>query len=217
MPWILRTDYKIEQAHPCLIWKMIHEVKKMKRRVLAFCVLMVGLSLLVNGTLAYFTKTDTATNVITTGNVDIEIVETMKDDRGKEVPFPAEGLSGVMPDTSASKIVRVKNTGSSEAWIRVNVGTVMTSKDGKSLDASVMGWNHPSDLWALDKGGQYFYYTKPVAPGESTEALFETVFFAAKMSNEYQDCTANVIVSAQAVQTAHNGSTVWEAAGWPKA
>lgn len=187
----------------------------MKRRVLAFCVLMVGLSLLVNGTLAYFTKTDTATNVITTGNVDIEIVETMLDSSGKEVPFPKDGLTGIMPDTSASKIVRIKNTGIGEAWVRVNIGTMVTSKDGKELSAEHIGWHPASDLWAFDETHMYLYYTKPLAPGETTEAIMDFVLFSKDMGNEYQNCTANVIVYADAVQTAHNGSTVWEAAGWP--
>ena len=37
------------------------------------------------------------------------------------------------------------------------------------------------------------------------------------MGNEYQGATATVDVLAQAVQTAHNGDTVVDAQGWPKA
>ena len=43
----------------------------------------------------------------------------------------------------------------------------------------------------------------------------EEVRFSAEMGNAYQNCTANVVISAQAVQTANNGDTVMEAAGWP--
>ena len=35
------------------------------------------------------------------------------------------------------------------------------------------------------------------------------------MTNEYQNCTVEVIVKAQGVQTANNGSSALEAAGWP--
>lgn len=37
------------------------------------------------------------------------------------------------------------------------------------------------------------------------------------MGNEYQNATATVNVSAQAVQNANNGDTVMDAKGWPKA
>ena len=35
------------------------------------------------------------------------------------------------------------------------------------------------------------------------------------MGNEYQNATATVNVSAQAVQNANNGDTVMDAKGWP--
>ena len=50
---------------------------------------------------------------------------------------------------------------------------------------------------------------------KATEILFDTVHFAPEMGNEYQNCTANIIISAQAVQTANNGDTVMDAKGWP--
>ena len=68
--------------------------------------------------------------------------------------------------------------------------------------------------WHTDSDG-YIYYAKPVAAGEATEILFDTVHFAPEMGNEYQNCTANIIISAQAVQTANNGNTVMDAKGWP--
>ena len=34
---------------------------------------------------------------------------------------PFENLSGVMPNTTVTKIAEVKNTGASDAWVRVKV------------------------------------------------------------------------------------------------
>ena len=79
----------------------------MKRKILLAAVAVICLSLLGVGTLAYFTSDGTAHNVITTGGVDIELIETTDD--GK--PFPEEGISGVMPGESVTKRVTVKNTG----------------------------------------------------------------------------------------------------------
>ena len=35
------------------------------------------------------------------------------------------------------------------------------------------------------------------------------------IETDFQNCTANIEISAQAVQTANNGKTVLEAKGWP--
>ena len=82
----------------------------MKRRLFAGAVIVMCLSLLGFGTLAYFTAEDTAHNVITSGDIDIELQEWA--DEEKTIPFPEEGISGVMPGTETTKIVEVKNTGS---------------------------------------------------------------------------------------------------------
>ena len=59
----------------------------------------------------------------------------------------------------------------------------------------------------------YYYYLKPVSTGASTDILFDEVAFASSMGNEYQNCKTEIIISAQAVQTANNGATVAEADG----
>ena len=63
----------------------------------------------------------------------------------------------------------------------------------------------------------YFYYNKVLKPGEVTEPIFTSVAFSGDMDSMYQDAQVVVDVAAQAVQTAHNGSTVADAKGWPNA
>ena len=50
--------------------------------------------------------------------------------------------------------------------------------------------------------------------------LFNEVLFSSAMGNEYQNCTAKIFVSAQAVQSANNpipeGGTVTDIPGWPE-
>lgn len=195
----------------------------MKRKILLIAVLAICLSLVAYGTLAYFTYEDTAHNVITTGSVGIQLVEkTVSDDT--LVDFPEEGLTGIMPGTSASKIVSVKNTGSATAWIRVKVEMTITGADGAALPTVLENGSEKipvitftaDESWTLAEDG-YYYYSSPVDAGDTTATLFEEVHFAPEMGNEYQNCTANLIISAQAVQTANNGATVMDAQGWPAA
>ncbi|MFR8088830.1 MAG: SipW-dependent-type signal peptide-containing protein [Lachnospirales bacterium] len=185
----------------------------MKKKILLVAALTICLAIAVSGTLAYFTAEDTVHNVITSGGVNIKVVEKMQNKDGVLVDFPEEGMKGIMPGADVSKIVSVENTGESETWIRVKVEAKITSADDKELPVDVMDYE-VSENWHMDFDG-YIYYAKPVAPGESTEILFDTVYFAPEMGNEYQNCTANIVICAQAVQTANNGKNVLEAQGWP--
>ena len=74
--------------------------------------------------------------------------------------------------------------------------------------------NFDTEKWTEGEDG-YWYYNKALESGETTAPLFDTVEFALKMGNEYQESTCVIDVTAQAVQTANNGSSALEAAGWP--
>ena len=184
----------------------------MKKKILLAAAVVICLTIAVSGTLAYFTFEDTAHNVITSGGVSIEVVEKTKGEGETEVDFPKEGITGVMPGTEVSKIVSVRNTGNSEAWVRVKVNATIKSAEDKDLPSDVMTYTVSGD-WT--KEGDYYYYKEKVPAGESTSILFDTVKFDPEMGNEYQNCRANIVISAQAVQTANNGTTVMDAQGWP--
>ena len=93
----------------------------MKRKILV-CALIIGvLAVSALGTLAYFTSEDTATNVVTAGNVKIELKENALSEDGETlVPFENDQI-GIMPGTEVSKIVTVKNTGNQPAFIRIKL------------------------------------------------------------------------------------------------
>src|SRR5699024_11934074 len=57
--------------------------------------------------LAYFSDDVTAHNVITTGGVEVKLIETT--DGGET--FPVEGITGVMPGQTVTKVVTVDNIG----------------------------------------------------------------------------------------------------------
>ena len=178
----------------------------MKRKLLILSVLAICVAMLAGGTLAFFTSEDKAHNVITTGGVEITLQEWA--DEAKTTPF--KDLTGVMPNTTVTKIAEIRNTGASDAWVRVKVlqgdGTPDTGL--VELKLNTIDWT--------EKDG-YYYYNKFLKPGEITAPVFTSVSFAADMGDEYQDATAAVDVFAQAVQTANNGDTVMTAQGWPQA
>ncbi len=191
----------------------------MKRKIAAVGVILLCFVILGSGTLAYFSAEDLAHNVITTGGIDILLIEKTRDETGILTDFPAEGVSGVMPGMAVSKIVSVRNVGESEAWIRIRLEKQISGPSGDlptvlSGGKQVMQFSLNSGKW-IDGEDGYYYYTDPVPAGQTTEVFFEEVRFALEMGNEYQNATANILIDAQAVQTANNGTTVLEAQGWP--
>ena len=183
----------------------------MKRKLLFVSVLAL-LLLGAAGTAAYFSAESRAENFITSGKVAIALREWADEERTQ----PFEDVTGVMPGATVTKIAAVENTGSAPAWVRVKLTRRVTGADGEALGAEAVGIELGSRGWVDGQDG-YYYYDRVLAPGETTEPVLTAVTFAAAMDNSYQGAKASVDVQAFAVQTANNGASAREAAGWPEA
>ena len=187
-------------------------MKKWKGKLLALALLAAGAACLALGTAAFFSAETTAHNVITTGGVEIELREWA--DEARETPF--EDVTGVLPGAEIVKIAEIENTGASDAWVRVKVEKNIKLQGEGTPDTALVELNLNLTDWTLGKDG-FYYYNTALKPGEVTAPLFTAVTFADEMGNEYQNAAAAVDVAAQAVQTANNGASALDAAGWPKA
>ena len=192
----------------------------MKKKILALSMVAICMSVVAYGTLAYYTASETAENVITSGNVGIELLEWADADRtiSYEEMYPDNIITDVMPGTDVTKVVEVKNSGDNPVWVRVSVDKqiIMDEQMDEEADTGLMTMDFDTDNWTVGNDG-YFYYTKPLEAGKTTESLFAAVAFDPAMDNTYQNCKAKVEVKAYAVKTANNGTTVEEAKGWPEA
>ena len=192
----------------------------MKKKILTVAAMVICVAILAGGTLAYFTAEDQVHNVITSDAVDIAIEEWQ--DKVGGTPYPDEPIQ-VMPGTTVNKIVTVKNN-EAKSWIRANFEVIITNANGDRMDlspetlASIVTVAVNGEHWQQKTNEMnWWYYNTAVATGGVTEPLFtEVVFDGPNMTNEYQNCTVEVIVYAQAVQTANNGDSALEAAGWPE-
>ena len=192
----------------------------MKKKVLVTALLVLCLALIGYGTVAYFTADGTARNVITSGKISITLDETAVDATGAVSEF--KDVQGVMPGAEISKIVQVTNTGANDAWVRISVDKRIELADGVTgdPDTDLVTMDLDNEHWTLKEdpdGHSYYYYNVALQPGAQTEPLFTTVTFDTSMGNMYQGSVAYIDVYAAAVQTAHNGTTAMEAAGWPTA
>lgn len=99
----------------------------MKKKIVALTLVVAMLAIaVIGGTLAYFTDTEKATNVMTVGKVDIDLEEYMMTDDGK-VAFDSETAKTLYPMTDDqgmvqnNKIVDVYNDSTCDAYIRTIV------------------------------------------------------------------------------------------------
>ena len=185
----------------------------MKKKIVAAALIVSMLSISALGTLAYFTDTGIAHNVITSGKVDITLNDAMGYDGDKQ---PVRELKGVMPGVTYDKVVSVTNEADSQnAWVRIKLEKVIEPAPDveAEINPSLVIINFPEKSKWVEKG-DYWYYTDILKPGETTENLFETVTVDKNMGNEYQNSTVKILVTAEAVQADNNGGTYTEIKSW---
>ena len=171
----------------------------MNKKKINYILLILIVSTVYLSTLSYFTASKRVKNIITTGSVDLEIIET--DEKGN--PFPSSGIFNVLPASTITKDVKVKNTGLHPMWIRVAVEINFLDN---TLDESVVSLNYNNQDWIYKDN--YFYYNKILYPNKTTESLFDTVNFKETMGNEYKNASLIINIHADGVQSEFNGDEV---------
>lgn len=156
----------------------------------------------VFSSLMYLLDYEKETNTVVIGYNEVEIEE--------EFEPPSELKQG---DNIYKKVVRAKNTGNTDAFVRVFVAFSSKEIDDISLVSTDNGITYskfdaftPLAGWVRNTNDNYFYYTQPLAPGESTLPLFtnvKTTFENAENVQQYE-----ILVYAESVQTRDiNGET----------
>lgn len=117
-------------------------MKKKTILVAAIAVMLVA-ALVVGGTLAYFTDTDTKTNTFTTGKVDITLNETFDADNAKLLP-------GSQSTNAVQKEVSIKlNEGSEDAyvWYEWLIPAALDSTNGSTGTDNIVHVNSAGRTW----------------------------------------------------------------------
>lgn len=134
----------------------------MKKKIVAFMLVIAMLAIAIaGGTLAYFTDTETAKNVMTMGNVDIEQIEWERDPAGglrvftqgknllpmggdpawaeEKVTVNGDSFKVFASENVLDKFVTVNNNGNTPAYVR----TIVALEAGKSEEeAKDLWYNH---------------------------------------------------------------------------
>ena len=125
-----------------------HKRRSKKTGTLFLSLLLVA-TMVVGGTLAYlFTNTEPVKNIFTPSYVSCSVTESF--------------------DGTTKRNVNVTNTGDIDAYIRVKLVTYRVNDKEQHIGgtAEIPDFK-PGAGWV--KNGDYYYYTKPVAPDEQPE------------------------------------------------
>ncbi len=209
-------------------------MKNNLKKILLLCLSFVLVAALaIGGTLAYLTSTDDDVNVMTLGNVQIEQIEQERNSAGELVEFtqakplyPAVGeiawndnkininghdynMFGEKLKNSVDKIVSVKNTGKSDAYIRTWIA-VEDPYDTAMIGVNVGGVGYTQSAWTTEMigGVQYsvtcFTYDEALQPDETSLPSLLQVYLNSKATNEDVALLGDaydILVVSQAVQT----------------
>ena len=183
---------------------------KIKIRLATIALIAIVISLLSYSSLAYYTTVGKATNVVTSGNIQMIIHEMT--DQGTE--FPQEGVY-IVPGDVVSKRVTIESDCDHPFYLRVKMLYGIDSAELTAEDCFKLNINEED--WQFHDG--WYYYKEIVQPGKTTSQVFSHVeIVGAKVDKTYIGKTLTLTVRAQAVQSQNNpikdGNT-YTASGWP--
>ncbi len=171
----------------------------------------IVMSFMGTSSYAYYQTLGKATNVVTSGDIQLIIHETT--DQGTE--FPKEGVY-IMPGDIVSKRVTIESDCNHPFYLRVKMLYDVDSEELTSEDCFKLNINEAH--WELHDG--WYYYKEIVEPGETTPYVFSHVEIVGnKVDKSYIGKTLSLTVRAQAVQSKNNTLTdgkIYTASGWPK-
>lgn len=189
---------------------------KMKKVLAMILVICLAMAIGVGATLAYLKDDASVTNVFTVGNVTIELTEPKWEETGKEEAKEVYGGEALAKDPT------VKNVGANPCFVRISVtGLDCLGNAGMIEYKTDYVLNALGNNWVKHTDG-YFYYTKVLAVGETTDALFDQIVIPTGVTNANGNVEYNIVVNAYAVQaqgakpsfTAVQAMTVEEIAAW---
>ena len=184
--------------------------RKLKIKCTVIALVAIAVTLLSQGTLAYYSTVGKATNVVTSGNIQMLIHE--RTDRGTE--FPREGVY-VVPGDVVSKQVFIESDCDHPFYLRVKI---VYGSDSKQLSAEdCFKLNIDETVWKYHDG--WYYYQDIVTPGAITKNVFSHVeIVGTSLNQSAMGKTLTLSVIAHAVQSENNPLTdgeIYTASGWP--
>ena len=143
-------------------------------------------------------REDRTTNIISVGELSGDLIDI----------YEQENV--VMPGDRVSKVVSVKNSGTSDGLVRVRLESVWTDSGEETADGQFI-FDVNKENWLFDADTGYYYYLGVLAPGATTEPLLNSFSVSGPdMNNYYSYRPGSILVTMEMVQAAAEGISLWD-------
>lgn len=196
-----------------------------KKSALIAVVAALGILVSVGGSMAFFTDTETATNTVTLGNVNITVDEEptkgilQEASEDGQISYTwneeADGTwtyGNVVPKDTIHKIADILNDGKNSAYVRVKIETTVTNANGEPMSTEGIRYMYrqPDDSYtdrAFSDDG-YYYHDRVLLDSSSAVANEDCFRFLDQVlipawGNEYAGATISIKIVAEAIQSDH--------------
>lgn len=172
----------------------------------ALCAALLCIFLLLSGmTYASWRAQGETVNSVSMASVKGQIIEEFEQDQV------------VYPNGTVDKVVQVKNTGTVDALPRVKVETAWgdgRDENGRlivnpELSTENIEITYNTEQWIYRAEDGWFYYSRVLKPGETTEPLLESFRVSEETGGAYRNKQADIVVSMEMVQAAGGGPAYW--------
>lgn len=184
-----------------------------KKKIIGLCIAGVLAVGSIGGSLAWFTSSDSVTNLFSTASTD----NPSNPNSGIKIneKFNKEEADNTLPGDNVTKQVNVTNTATYDQLIRVKIKKVWKDAKGEEksdLDTKNINLNFENNLtdsnkpeegkWIEGSDG-YYYYNGIVNPDGQTANLLESVTLSKDTTNEFKGLKFDVVVDSEGVQAAN--------------
>lgn len=165
----------------------------MKKKIISIALVVAMIAIIAAGSFAYFTDNEVKNNEFTVGKVDITLTEPNWDKTGyvdADTVYAGEPLAKDPTVTVDEK--------SNPCFVRVKVdGLDQFGDKGKITYRTDYVTGKLGENW-VDGNDGYFYYTKVLEAGQTTDALFDQVVMPTGLTGD--EDAKDIVVTAEAVQ-----------------
>lgn len=186
-------------------------MKSIKERLIIVSIMVLLLCTLT--TTAFLSSGGVADNIITFGNLRLQLVNHTINAEGNEVPV--EQSNEKLTGTEVSRIIKVRNVCENPMYIRVKIEFKGEDKQGVFQANQYVSLMQSENGWV--QAGDWFYYNKVLESEKETTNLLDGLQFDLdRLMTEHAGSSIDFSVYAQAVQSKHNGTSAEKAQGWPQ-
>lgn len=187
-----------------------------KRRLAILLLVIIAFFILVISTVAFRIYNKTINNVITFGNIKMQLLQTTLNESNEEIVINNDENFNITYNSTVSRILKVKNLGKQEFFLRISLEMIGIDGNNQEFNANnLVAYDINEDDWIYKDG--WYYYKDIIKENEITSNLITKIDFDIdNIMTNYLKGNFKFNAKAQAVQAKNNASNVLDASGWPE-